>query len=89
MTYCATGLLAIILLCSSVFAGEESPQALEKARKKMELLLRKGEALEKKGDLDGALRAYEEAAGIYDDALRELGQDPRTMKRLRGARAKA
>ncbi|MHC4939133.1 MAG: hypothetical protein ACYTHK_09210 [Planctomycetota bacterium] len=77
MTRCAIVLLA---LCSWVYAGNESPEALEKARKKMELLLRKGEVLERMGDLDGALKLYEEALKVYDQAQGKA--DPDRGKRM-------
>ncbi|MHC4451732.1 MAG: prenyltransferase/squalene oxidase repeat-containing protein [Planctomycetota bacterium] len=74
MTRCAVVLLALVSLA---FAGDETPQALEKARKQMELLLRKGEVLEKMGDVDGALRLYEQALAVYEAASREKEEPDR------------
>jgi len=93
MTRWGTTLLALGMLAAGVFAGDESVDALETARKKMELLLRKGEVLEKMGDLDGALRLYEEALGIHAAATRDAWRaDPRregANKRTDAAVAKA
>ena len=49
MTRCGIVLIALV---SFAWAGDESPDALEKARKKMELLLRKGEVLEKGQEIE-------------------------------------
>jgi len=93
MTRWGTTLLALGLLSTCVFAGEEPDEALDIARKKMELLLKKGEVLEKLGDLDGAIRLYDEALAIHAAATGGAGaafrevDDPRSRGESRSTRA--
>jgi len=79
MTSWGTVLLALGLSCLPCWAGDESVDALEEAKKKMELLLRKGEVLEKLGDREGALKLYEEALEVYAKAKGRTAHDPRAQ----------
>ncbi|MHC4960457.1 MAG: prenyltransferase/squalene oxidase repeat-containing protein [Planctomycetota bacterium] len=64
MKYCA---VVLALLAGTARAGEElETERIKLVRTAIEARLKLGDALREKGDLAGALKAYREAAGIYD-----------------------
>jgi len=97
-----SGLLPIALAClggmgmTAAFADGEDGRAdedriarLTKVHDAMLEMLRRGEELEAAGKVEEALDCYEGALSAYDEAMRELGHDPRSMHavsaRRRGA----
>ena len=90
MTYFSRVFLVIAtlasILCAPIRADEETGAALSESLKRMEVLRKEGRALENAGDLEGALKKYEQAIRIYDGARAKSGVDPATMVKLRARR---